>query len=187
MGSAHLYFPGDRFSSAELTAACLDGHLVPVGDAYMPADAVETPALRAGSIAPLLGRGLAATGLSAAWIHGATAGPPGRHRAQRVGIRRRHHVIDRRLEYHDTALLESDLIVVGDAWVTTVARTVIDLLRLGDDHEAEIARRLAEAHESSIARALIALDDAGTLPGKRRARRILQDWTAEARQLDVTR
>jgi hypothetical protein len=50
VGSPFLYFADDRLSSAELTAACLDGHLVSLGDAYMPADAVETRALGAGSL-----------------------------------------------------------------------------------------------------------------------------------------
>ncbi|UUT35391.1 hypothetical protein [Microbacterium elymi] len=52
MGSPYLYFVGERLSQAELSAACLDGHLVELGDGYMPADAVETVALRAGSLPP---------------------------------------------------------------------------------------------------------------------------------------
>ena len=185
MGSAHLYFPGDRLSAAELTAACLDGHLVPVGEAYMPADAVETPALRAGSIARLLAGTLAATGLSAAWIHGATDGPPARHRVQRVSTRRLHHVIDRRLEYHDTPIAAAQLILIGETWVTTPARTVADLLR--SDDTTHIARRVMETCMVSASDALTALDDAGRLPGKRCARQALQEWIASAGQLEVTR
>ncbi|MEQ6898488.1 hypothetical protein [Microbacterium sp. KR10-403] len=187
MGSAHLYFPGDRLSAAELTAACLDGHLVAVGDAYIPADAVETAALRAGSIAPLLGDGLAATGLSAAWIHGGIDEPPARHRVQRVGTRRLHHVIDRRLEYHDTPIPEADLTRVGGVRVATPARTVGDLLRPGGAHDIQIARRLIDSRTVTAAAALAALDDTGPLPGKRLARRLLQEWIASAGQLDVTR
>ena len=37
-----LYFAGDRLSLAELACARLDGDVVEIGDAYMPADAVET-------------------------------------------------------------------------------------------------------------------------------------------------
>ena len=42
--------PDDRLSPAELSAACLDGDLVELGEAYIPADAVETRGLRAGSL-----------------------------------------------------------------------------------------------------------------------------------------
>ncbi|WEG10491.1 hypothetical protein PU630_08125 [Microbacterium horticulturae] len=187
MGSAHLYFPGDRLSSAELSAACLDGHLISVGDAYMPADAVETAALRAGSIAPLLGEGLAATGLSAAWIHGATAGPPARHSVQRIGARRRHHVIDLRLDYHDTPLDQCDILLLGGVRVTTVARTVTDLLRADSTVATTTAQQLLEIGAVTPADALLSLERSGPLPGKRRARTTLRTWIAGAAQLDVTR
>ncbi len=68
-----LYFPGDRLSRTELSAARLDGHVVEVGEAYMPADAVETRELRAGSARPWLSAALALTHESAAWVHGALA------------------------------------------------------------------------------------------------------------------
>ena len=42
MASPFLYFADDRLSAAELSAARLDGHLVELGEAYIPADAVET-------------------------------------------------------------------------------------------------------------------------------------------------
>ena len=71
MASPFLYFADDRLSQAELTAACLDGDLVELGEAYIPADAVETTGLRAGSLSEVLGESLAATHLTAAWIHGA--------------------------------------------------------------------------------------------------------------------
>ena len=90
---------------AELSAACLDGDLVELGEAYIPADAVETQALRAGSLAALLGDTLAATHLTAAWIHGAlpdAAGAP--HRAAR-GRRAGSTVVpDRQLVYRDLAV-----------------------------------------------------------------------------------
>ena len=92
MGSPFLYFTDDRLSGAELTAACLDGDLVALGDAYIPADAVETAALRAGSLTPILGDTLAATHLTAAWIHGGLPLPPARHTVQRAVPRRLHLV-----------------------------------------------------------------------------------------------
>ena len=42
MASPFLYFADDRLSLAELSAAWLDGDLVELGEAYIPADAVET-------------------------------------------------------------------------------------------------------------------------------------------------
>ena len=50
MSSPFLYFADERLSPAELSAARLDGHLVELGEAYIPADAVETRGLRAGSL-----------------------------------------------------------------------------------------------------------------------------------------
>ena len=50
MASPFLYQIDDRLSLAELTAARLDGHLVELGEAYIPADAVETLGLRAGLV-----------------------------------------------------------------------------------------------------------------------------------------
>ena len=91
MPSPFLYFADDRLSLAELSAACLDGDLVELGEAYIPADAVETRGLRAGSLAGVLGDSLAATHLTAAWIHGALPDPPcPAHRAAR-GRAAAHH------------------------------------------------------------------------------------------------
>ena len=42
MTGPFLYFPHDRLSPAELSAARLDGHVVELGEGYIPADAVET-------------------------------------------------------------------------------------------------------------------------------------------------
>src|SRR3546814_4417455 len=54
MASPFLYFAGSRLSQAELSAACLDGDLVPLGDGFVPADLIETTALRAASLRPVL-------------------------------------------------------------------------------------------------------------------------------------
>ena len=104
MTSPFLYFPGDRLSPAELSAARLDGDVVELGDAYIPADAVETQALRAGSLHALLGDTLAATHLSAAWILGAIDEPPSRHTVQRAVAHRLHHVMGRRILYRDPSI-----------------------------------------------------------------------------------
>ena len=86
MTSPFLYFVDERLSLAELSAARLDGHLIEVDAAYMPADTVETPSARAASLGPLLRDLMAATHLSAAWVHGVISEPPSRHTVQRAEI-----------------------------------------------------------------------------------------------------
>ena len=183
--SPFLYFADERLSRAELTAACLDGDLVALGDAYIPADAVETAALRAGSLAETLGDTLAATHLSAAWVHGGLPAPPSRHTVQR-GVPRRLHVRpDRRVVYRDLQVPGEDLQLVGGVLVTTPARTLADLARVGNDEHAAAARLLAEI-ETDAAYQAIARLEAGALPHKRAALACL--WAlVEERQDDVTR
>ncbi|QAY61269.1 hypothetical protein ET475_15625 [Microbacterium protaetiae] len=185
MPSPYLYFPDERLSVAELAAACLDGHLVALGDAYIPADAVETPALRGGSLRPLLGDTLAATTLTAAWIHGAAPSPPARYRVQRATDYRLHHVIDRRLDYHDTPVPMRDLVRIGGVWVTTAVRTLIDLARAGSEADCAAAQTLLRGGEVTVGESMRWLEQAGPVRGKRQARARLAAWARD--QLDVTR
>jgi hypothetical protein len=143
MPSPFLYFADDRLSRAELSAACLDGDLVELGDAYIPADAVETTALRAGSLSGILSETLAATHLTAAWIHGALPDPPARHTVQRAVSRRRKHIPEYRMIYRDLAVDPSDLQRIGGVWVTTPTRTLADLSRVDDEAHARAALLLA--------------------------------------------
>jgi hypothetical protein len=172
--SAQLYFPGQRLSEAELTAACLDGHLVAVGDGFIAADAVETPALRGASLRPLLGDALAATGLSAAWVHGAPDAPPSRHRVQRVTVRRLHHVIDRRLEYHDRRIPAGDLLLIGGIWVTTPTRTLADLAREPGPACEAAAGMLLRTGLADAGAGIAWLQAAGPLQNKRAALTLLR-------------
>ncbi|WP_322409127.1 type IV toxin-antitoxin system AbiEi family antitoxin [Microbacterium invictum] len=173
--SRFLYLPGDRLSTAELSAARLDGDVVEVGDGYMPADAVETAALRAGSLAGILTDLFAATHLSAAWIHGAIAEPPARHYVQRAVARRVSAVHDRRVVVRDTALARSDLDRVGGVWVTTPERTLADLCRMDDDPHRRAAGELSRLRPGLAARTHAHLSGRGRVPHKRRALRLLED------------
>ena len=184
MTSAHLYFPGQLLSEAELTAACLDGHLVALGEAFVAADAVETAALRGGSLRPLLRDALAATGLSAAWVHGALHAPPSRHRVQRVTARRLHHVIDRRLDYHDRRVPAGDLVLIGGVWVTTPTRTLADLARQPGPVSEEAARMLLGSGLADVGAGIAWLQAAGPLQNKRVALALLRGWVD---QPEVTR
>lgn len=153
-----LYFAGDRLSLAELACARLDGDVVEIGDAYMPADAVETRELRAASLAGCVPSALAVTRLSAAWVYGAQAEPPSRHTLQRrAGVRGR-PTLDVRVECREQPVSADDLDCIGGVWITSPARTLADLVRLrperaaGDDIDAPIEAMLAVcpglAHEA---------------------------------------
>jgi hypothetical protein len=174
MTSPFLYFTDDRLSRAELSAACLDGDLVELGEAYIPADAVETAALRAGSLARTLGDSLAATHLTAAWIHDALPLPPARHTVQRAVARRVHLMPDRQVIYRDLAVAADDLQLIGGVRVTSPVRTLIDLARVSDSDHSLAARLVAHTHPDAVAAAIRRLED-GALPHKRIALMLLRD------------
>lgn len=176
MNPAYMFFGNDRLSIAELSAARLDGHLVELGEGYIPADAIETAHLRAASLRELLGSHLAATHESAAWVHGAIDEPPERHRVQRAVDRRLHHVIDRRLTYRDGCLAGADLCAFGGVWVTTPVRTLADLARRAahDEPSARAFRDLCHHDPSLVADTIAWFAARGPLPDKRPALRLLR-------------
>lgn len=186
MASPFLYFADDRLSRAELTAACLDGDLVELGEAYIPADAVETSALRAGSLLPVLGETLAATHLTAAWIHGALPQQPTRHTVQRAVPKRLHIVPDRQVVYRDLAVPAEELQLIGGVRVTTVPKTLADLSRVADHEHMRAARLLAGANPDAVSAAIDGLDN-GALPHKRIALALLRGLAAAPAQDEVTR
>jgi len=173
-----LYVVGDRLSGAELSAARLDGDVVEVGEGYMPTDAVETRELRAGSLRSVVAPALALTRESAAWVHGAIATPPVRHRVQRCTARRIHHVLDVRLAYRDVALRAQDIEVIAGVAVTTPERTLGDLVRDlcgGLDTAAAVAALLR--WRSGLAASTVATMIAGPpLHHKRAAIAYLREW-----------
>ena len=124
-----LYFADDRLSTAELASARLDGDVVEVGEAYMPADAVETRELRAASLRPMIPAVLAVIRESAAWVHGAVPDAPARHTVQRRSPARLNQAPDARLVYRDQLLPEGVADCIGGVWVTTPAQTLADLVR----------------------------------------------------------
>jgi hypothetical protein len=176
--SPFLYFVDDRLSLAELSAARLDGDVVELGEAYIPADAVETAALRAGSLTTVLGANLAATHLSAAWIHGAMLHPPVRHTVQRAVSRRITSHIGRHLVYRDLAVDPDDLLTCGGVWVTTPVRTLADLARVPDDAHSYAARALAEHHPAIVLGAIAWLESRRKLPHRHAALAFLRGLAA---------
>ncbi|MFF1541604.1 type IV toxin-antitoxin system AbiEi family antitoxin [Microbacterium sp. NPDC058269] len=127
MHPAFLYVPGDRLSQPELSAARIDGHVVEVGDAYVPADFIEGPDVRASGIAALVQPGTAASGPTAAWIHGAGDAAPAVHHVKRCVERRIRAVTSSRLVFHDTMVPPSDVQLIGGVRVSTPVRTMLDL------------------------------------------------------------
>lgn len=184
MYQSYLYFANDRLSPAELSAARLDGHLVELGEGYIPADAVETAGLRAASLAMLLGSVLAATRLSAAWIHGALDEPPLRHTVQRAVERRIHHVVDRRLVYRDARVAPRDLVRIGGVPVTSRALTLADLARErgtgGDSPDVALAIARLAAVPGAPRDAIVRLAQQDSVPGKPRAIALLRRLEREA-------
>lgn len=185
MASPFLYYVDDRLSLAELTAARLDGDVVELGEAFIPADAVETRALRAGSLALLLGDTLAASHLTAAWVHGALPDPPARHTVQRAVPRRLNRTPTRRLVYRDLPIDGDDLERIGGALVTTRLRTLVDLARVEDDAYSRAARLLADGDTALVGDAVDRLER-GSLPHKRAAIALLRGIGAAQQAVRMT-
>jgi hypothetical protein len=173
-----VYFANERLTQAELSAARLDGHVVELGEGYVPADTVESAALRGASLRNLLPDTLAATRLTAAWVHGAVDELPPRLEVQRAVARRIHHVRHPRLVYRDVVVAPGHLQRVGGTLVTSPARTLADLARVratGGPHPAvdTAIRRLTEA-PGAVRAAIVVLALHDGVPGKREALRRLR-------------
>lgn len=186
MASTLVYVPGIRLSVAELSAARLDGDVVCVDAVYVPADAAETPELRAQALSGLVGDVLAVTRLAAAWVYGAVDEPPARVCVHRAVPRRIAHVVDRRLDYRDSLLDPAHVRAIGGVRVTTPARTLGDLVRDRDPMSSCAARQLIAHGDVTAREGVSLLRAAGPVPGKRVALRILEAWCAGA-QPEVTR
>jgi hypothetical protein len=124
-----VYLPDERLSTAELSAARLDGDLVEIGDGYMPADAVESTAMRAASLRSICGGRLVVCSWSAAWVYGALSDPPSRHTLMRGAAHRVGNLIDRRAIFHDVGVEDDDVKDVAGVLITSPLRTLIDVAR----------------------------------------------------------
>lgn len=176
MHPAFLYLPGDRLEYAELGAARLDGHLVEIGEGYIPADLVEGPSTRASAVAVLVPPDTAACGPTAAWIHGAGSAPPAIHHVRRAVSRRIRPALPPRVVLHDTAVSPDDLEHLGGIAVVSPLRTALDIaLALHRDESSRLwLVRLAEVFPELVPRALEALEGITRVPGTRMARAVLQ-------------
>ncbi|WP_119697908.1 hypothetical protein [Microbacterium halotolerans] len=183
----------ERLSQTELCAARLDGDVFELGGGYMPADAVDAPALRAATLREVFGRDLVAVGMSAAWVHGATDSEPIVHVAQPLNA----HRDPRRepgLRVRDRPAAPGDAIGVDDIAVLTRACTLADLALAAAAVRDDRPRRLS-AHSAgpSLHQAIATLAsdrstlgdalawlDAHLTPHKRDALRLLNSLGVDA-------
>lgn len=182
-----VYYPDERLSATELASARLDGLVVELGEAFIPADAVETDQLRAATLRPLVRDDLTVTHETAAWVHGAVAVAPRPLRVQRAVDSRVAHVLDARLRYRDGAMPARDVVTIGGIHVTSPARTLIDVVCqfvAGDVRARATIDALRHWQPRLVEAALLRLDETGPLRHKRSARAWLLRIDA---QPDVTR
>nr|WP_201469795.1 type IV toxin-antitoxin system AbiEi family antitoxin [Microbacterium hydrocarbonoxydans] len=171
MHPAFLYLAGSALTVAELTAARIDGDLFEIGDGYIPADLVEARSTRASSIAHLIPIDTAASGPSAAWIHGAGDAPPAIHHVRRAVERRIRSTRRARIVLHDTSVASTELEVLGGVLVMTPARTMVDLA-LGLHRDESLMRwlvLLSEVDETLIDAAIRHIERLARVPGTKAA------------------
>lgn len=177
-----LYFSCEGLSLAELTAARLDGDLIDVGEAFMPADAVETHTLRAASLGRLIPGTVAITRVSAAWVHGAVSVPPARHTVQRLSSARA-HVRDPRLAYRDRPVPSGDVVFIAGVAVTSPPRTLADLVRdlcHGDEGARTVIESMLIWRPELVNEAVALLESAPPMHFKRPALAFLRARGAES-------
>ncbi|WP_144877679.1 hypothetical protein [Microbacterium sp. 1.5R] len=176
MHPALLYLPGGRLTLSELSAARLDGHLVELGEGYVPADLVDSPSARAAAIAELVPTNTAASGPTAAWVHGAGATPPARHHIRRAVTRRLRLDVPPRVVLHDTALPDDHVVSLGGILVMTPLRTMVDLALVLHREPLRLPwiELLADTDPALLVEAVATIDRMRRVPGARAGRAALQ-------------
>lgn len=184
-----FYRPGALLSEAELSAARLDGLLFEVGGGYMLADAPENAAARVAALGPVLTPGYAASGPTAAWMHGIGDAAPLRHHIQRVTSRRQRVATQRNVVVHEIRLDDAEVQVIASALVTTPRRTMADLaLRADRDPEcAKWLRTTAAAMPELVLPVREHIASRTRMPGKRAAIAVLDPLCEQRGQEVVTR
>ncbi|MDY6055484.1 hypothetical protein [Micrococcus sp.] len=160
MDTTGLLTAGEHFTDGELAALASRGTLVALTPGvYATAEAATRPEARAVAVwtvaAPVLAPGWTALGPTAAWIHAGGAAP-GRlhaavahfHRLPAGGAAQRWRLVetDVAASAHGPAAAEQDVVRIGPARVTSVPRTVEDLLLTGRGDDAARAAVLIARH-----------------------------------------
>lgn len=145
----------------------------------MPADAIESMAMRAASLRAICGGRLVACLWSAAWVYGALDDPPARHAVMRRAAHRVGNLIDKRSVFHDVGAEDADVLEIAGVFVTSPLRTLVDVsrrIREPENHERAVAV-VAVLVETGLARAeeaITRIEAHGRLPGMTAARRHLE-------------
>lgn len=172
-----FFHPGALLSQPELSSARIDGLLIEVGEGYMPPDVPEDAAARIASLGPILIPGHAASGPTAAWVHGVGDAAPRCHHLQRHSQRRARISPGRNVVVHEAQLSADDIQLVAGTAVTTRLRTMTDLV-LGAHRDAETAmwmRRFGRAEPHLLVAVRERLERRHRLPGKRAALAAVDD------------
>jgi len=184
-----FYLPGAVLSQSELSSARLDGLVFEISAGYMPADIPEGRSARLTALRQVIPPGFAASGSTAAWVHGAGDAPPMQHHIQRTVDHRPRTKTAYNVVVHESQLADGDLVRIADQSVTTPLRTLTDLV-LGADRYPQYLiwmRRLASEMPELVSAVRGQLTDRERLPGRRAALSRLEQLSAEWPQEDVTR
>lgn len=189
MHDSLFYLPGAVLSQPELNAARLDGLVSEVGAGYMPADIPETGGARVTALGPFLLPGFAASGPTAAWVHGVGNTPPSRHHFQRAIDRRPRISAVRDVVVHESKLAPTDIVMVANVPVTSMLRTLTDLVLFADRYPECHAwmALLAAAVPELLTPVREHLSGRPRLPGRRAALTHIERLSAIEAYDDVTR
>lgn len=166
----------------ELCAARIDGEVFAIDECFATIDADDTPALRGAALLSLTGPRAVAVLESALWVHGLSAAAPDVHqvrtsRRDRVRLPAIRRLVAGTAQFHD-----GDVIRAGGMSVTTLERTVTDML-LADDfgpQRCRLVRIALDVHPALVAGCASRIQSADHLPGKHRALRRLTDAQTSA-------
>ncbi|WP_300265802.1 type IV toxin-antitoxin system AbiEi family antitoxin [Microbacterium sp.] len=189
MHDSLFYVPGAQLSQPELSAARLDGLVFELGAGYMPADLPEGPSARLRAVAAMMIPGYAASGSTAAWVHGAGDAPPSQHHFQRAVEHRPRVTRMRHVVVHEGLLPSDDLVTIGEIAVSTPLRTLTDLV-VGADRYPEYTvwmQRMARITPDLVPLVAERLVARGRAPGRQAARTRLQRLAEDVAQEEVTR
>lgn len=115
---------------AELSAACLDGHVFAVDECFAAIDEIDLSAVRALALARRIPRGAIAELQSAAWVYGAYPVAPARHRFCLDTARRSRVGQSVRYILRECTFAEDDVRSTMGLSITSPQRTATELLRL---------------------------------------------------------
>lgn len=157
---------------AELCAARLDGELFAVDGCFSPVDEIEQPSHRAAALRAGEPHRLIAEQLSAAWVWGALDAPPAHHQFCVATGARVNRPPARWMTLREVVINDQDIVALGDALVTSRARTVVDLARFSTTFGAAeelVVRRLLTGRRPLLDDAVTTIRRRRNLPNKRLA------------------